>query len=249
MEKISAIIITYNEEDNIETCISSLKEISDEILVIDSKSKDRTRYLAQKLGATVVETEWRGYSDTKNFGNSIAKNDWILSIDADEVVSKELATNIQQLKFSVGHVYALDRLTNFCGKWIRHSGWYPEWKVRLFNKKTSQWEGEFVHESLHHSTVVQVKKLEGKLLHYSYKTLDDHLERIERYASLSAYEMQSKGKKSSFLKLWISPAFRFFKTYFIKLGFLDGKAGWIISKRNAWLVHLKYRILKDLTRQ
>jgi glycosyltransferase involved in cell wall biosynthesis len=249
MEKISAVVITFNEESNIESCVTALQKVAAEVLIIDSNSTDKTRAIAKKLGATVVETKWQGYAATKNFGNSIATNDWILSIDSDEVLSEELIESIKVLTLDEQKVYALDRLTNYCGQWIKHSGWYPEWKVRLFHRSHTQWEGEFVHEQLVYSRSLSVQKVKGKLFHYSYKTLDDHWERIENYARLSALEMQSKGKESNFVKLWISPAIRFLKTYFLKMGFLDGKNGWIISVRNAKLVHLKYRILQELNRK
>ena len=249
MGKISAVVITYNEESNIESCVTALQKVAAEVLIVDSNSTDKTRAIAKKLGATVVETKWQGYAATKNFGNSVATNDWILSIDSDEVLSEELIESIKTLTLDEQKVYALDRLTNYCGQWIKHSGWYPEWKVRLFHRSHTQWEGEFVHEQLVHSQSLLVQKVKGKLFHYSYKTLDDHWRRIENYARLSALEMQSKGKQSSFVKLWISPAIRFLKTYFLKMGFLDGKNGWIISIRNAKLVHLKYRILQELNRK
>lgn len=248
MNPISAVVITYNEASNIGPCVTALQQVAAEVLIIDSNSMDKTRAIARKLGAKIVETKWQGYAATKNFGNSIASYDWILSIDADEVLSDELIESIKELTLEEQKVYALDRLTNFCGQWIRHSGWYPEWKVRLFHRSHTQWEGEFVHERLAHGKSLSVQKVRGKLFHYSYKTLEDHWERIENYARLSALEMQSQGKRSSFIKLWISPAVRFFKTFFLKLGFLDGKNGWIISVRNARLVHLKYRILRELNR-
>lgn len=246
MPKISAVIITHNEEANIEACVTALISTVDEVLIVDSNSDDHTRAIAKKAGAKVIQTNWLGYASTKNFGNALATNDWILSIDADEVLSNELIKSIQNIQLKNDQVYALDRLTNFCGQWIKHSGWYPEWKVRLFNRTTTTWVGKFVHEQLEHQDNPQVKKIQGKLYHYSYKTLDDHWQRIEKYAKLSALEMQSKGKKSNFIKLWISPIVRFIKTFFIKAGFLDGKNGWIISIRNARLVHLKYKLLKAL---
>ncbi len=246
MSAISALIITLNEADNIEACIKSLKPVVAEVLVLDSGSKDQTISIARQLGARVISTEWKGYAATKNYGNSLAAHPWILSIDADEIISEELGESIKNLNLDSKKVYALDRLTNYCGQWIKHSGWYPEWKVRLFHRDSSQWEGDYVHERLKYTEGIKVEKLTGKLFHYSYKSLEDHWDRIEKYAALSAQEMHTNGKRASFIKLWISPMIRFLRTYFIKAGFLDGKNGWIISIRNAQLVHLKYKILRSL---
>lgn len=246
MPAISAVIITLNEADNIEACISPLLSVVDEVLVIDSGSTDQTCAIAKKLGARVVNTQWQGYAATKNYGNRLAVNDWILSIDADEVISETLGKSIRSLIMDSKKVYSLDRLTNFCGQWIKHSGWYPEWKTRLFNRKISQWKGDYVHEKLVHLEELQEEKIDGKLFHYSYKNLDDHWSRIQRYAKLSAQEMHAAGKHASFVKLWLSPAVRFFRTFVLKAGFLDGKNGWIISLRNAKLVRLKYKILQSL---
>lgn len=248
MQKISAIVITLNEEANIVSCLNALLQVAAEVTVVDSGSTDRTKQLAENLGAKVVESEWLGYAATKNFGNQIAAHDWILSIDADEVLSPSLIDSIQKLQLEDRKVYALDRLTNFCGQWIKHSGWYPEWKIRLFHRNYSHWQGEFVHEQLVHVHPVEVKKIKGKLYHYSYKTLEDHWQRIEHYARLSALKIHASGKRSNFIKLWLSPLVRFLKTYLWKRGFLDGKNGWIISLRNARLVHLKYRILQELNK-
>ncbi len=249
MHELSAVVITYNEAENIEACVSALCRVAQEVLVVDSQSTDQTQEIARKAGAKVLETEWQGYSKTKNFANQQASFDWILSIDADEVLSEELILSLLNLVPDPKKVYALDRLTNYCGQWIRHSGWYPEWKIRLFNRKISHWEGAFVHEKLQHQKAVTTERLHGKLFHYSYKTSEDHLQRIRKYARLSAMELQAKGKKSNFLKRWISPSIRFLKTLLFKKAFLDGKNGWIISKRNAYLVHLKYTILSDLNRK
>jgi (heptosyl)LPS beta-1,4-glucosyltransferase len=246
MTAISAVIITYNEAENIEACINALRPVVEEVLIVDSGSTDQTIAIAHDLGARVIKTQWQGYAATKNYGNSLAASDWILSIDADEVVSEELRKSLHALTLSEDKVYALDRLTNFCGQWIKHSGWYPEWKPRLFNRKISQWKGDYVHEKLVHQVAITEERIQGKLYHYSYKSLDDHWARTERYAKLSAQEMYTNGKRASFIKLWVSPIARFFRTFFLKAGFLDGKNGWIISIRNAKLVHLKYKILRSL---
>jgi glycosyltransferase involved in cell wall biosynthesis len=247
MIPLTAVIITKNEEANIRACLEPLLELAAEVLVVDSGSTDATVAIAREMGAKVIETQWKGYSATKNFGNSQAKHDWILSIDADEVVSDELKASLLELSPERGTTYALDRLTNYCGTWIRHSGWYPEWKIRLFHREDQYWTGEFVHEILFLPPEIKVRRLTGKLYHYSYKNSEDHLARIERYARLSAAKLHAKGKKTTFVKQWLSPGARFFRTFFLKKGFLDGKAGWTISIRNAWLVYRKYQLLKQLT--
>ncbi len=244
--KISAVIITHNVVDTIEPCLRALKEVCDEIIVLDSFSTDGTVEVCEKLGVKLIPQEWLGYSQTKNLGNSLAKNDWILSIDSDEVLSEELIISLKNIEPKNGRVYALDRLTNYCGKWIYHCGWYPEWKVRLFNRNDVEWQGDFVHEILGIPTDFQEVRLKGKLFHYSYKDSEDHLQRIKKYARLSAQERFSKGKKANFVKLWLSPVSRLFRTYILKKGILDGKAGWVISWRSAYMVRLRYRILKEL---
>lgn len=246
MTKISGVIITKNEATNIERCIESLQSVVAEIVVIDAFSEDETVKIAQNLGAKVIQKEWIGYSQNKNFGNQLAQNDWILSIDADEVLTNDLIQTLQQLTLEKNTVYSINRLNNYCGQWIKHCGWHPDWNIRLFNKKTTKWKGEFVHEKLAFSPTIKVIKLNGLLYHYSYQNSDDHWQRIEKYAQLAAQQLFQEGRKATFIKLWLSPIARFFRTYIFKLGFLDGKAGWIISVRNAYLVHRKYSALRKI---
>ena len=243
---ISAVIITLNEENNIEACLKPLLEIAEEVLVFDSGSTDQTCAIAEQLGAKVLSTTWQGYAQTKNLANQAARFDWILSIDADEVVSPELQQSIIQLELKKGCVYELDRFTNYCGRWVKHSGWYPDWKVRLFNRTEVEWIGDFVHETLQIPTDSKVIRLEGKLLHYSYRSSEDHWQRIEKYARLSAEKLFHKGKKATWFKSTFSPISRFIRTYFLKKGILDGQIGWRLSIRNAYMVRKKYRILKEL---
>jgi len=249
MPKISAVIITHNEAQNIAQCLSALKAVTDDILVVDSFSTDQTVALCEENGARVIQRKWEGYAKTKNFANSKAYHDWILSVDADEVLSNELIKSIQQAPAKDGMVYALDRINNFCGQWIKHSGWYPDWKVRLFNRTEVYWVGAYVHEKLKYPANYKVQKLKGKLYHYSYYTLDGHLQRIEKYSQLSAEELHAKGKKAGPIKMYLSPVARFLRTLVLKRGFLDGKNGWILSRRNAQLVYLKYKKLKALNRK
>lgn len=242
----SITIITKNEADNIARCLDALRGLSDDILVLDSYSEDDTKTLAEAHGARVVQQPWLGYAASKNLANDRAHHDWILSIDADEVVSPELADTLRQLDPKPETVYRLDRLTSFCGQWIRHSGWYPDRKPRLFDKTQVEWQGEFVHETLAIPAHFKVVDLPGKLYHYSYRSHAEHLARIDRYSTLAAEELFAKGKNPSVLKTWFAPAARFIRTYFIKRGFLDGRMGWIIAWRNAVMVATKYRKLRWL---
>lgn len=242
---ISAVVITLNEASNIEACVKALRQVTDDVVIVDAYSADGTPALAEALGARVVQTEWVGYSHNKNLGNQAARHDWILSIDADEALSEELIQSLKALQPQAGAVYELDRLTNYCGKWIRHSGWYPDWKVRLFDRREVRWQGDYVHETLAVPKGFRTVRLKGKLLHYSYKTRSDHWQRIERYAALAAQEMHARGKRATWVKLYLSPAMRFLRTLLLNQAFLDGWAGWVISWSGARLVYRKYRKLRE----
>lgn len=243
---ISAVIITLNEEEIIADCLKALSEVVDDIVVIDAFSKDKTVEICQQFGANVIQKEWVNFSFNKNFGNKQAKNDWILSIDADEILSQELIETLKRIKPVEEKVYVLDRIANYNGKWIKHSGWYPDWKERLFNRNDVQWQGDFVHETLRIPTHFEKIQLQGKLFHYPYKDAEEHLEHVERYARLAAENLLNKGRKFNVFMLWVSPIARFIRTFFIKKGILDGKEGWIISKRNMHMVRLKYKVLRAL---
>ena len=244
-DHISAVVITKNEAANIERCLNALQQVAAEIIVVDAFSTDATASIAQQVGATVIQKKWVSYGYNKNIGHQIAQHDWILSIDADEVVSPELITSIKNISLQPTKVYSLNRLVNFGGQWVRHSGWYPDWKVRLFNKQWVRWEEDtLVHEQLIIPNQFTVQPLSGLLYHYSYKNDQDHWQRIERYAQLAAQQMLATGKHPSFIKLYLSPLARFFRTFFLKRGFLDGYLGWKISYRNAYLVYRKYWLLR-----
>lgn len=244
--KISAVIITFNEEKNIQRCLNSLKDVVEEILIIDSGSTDNTQRLAEAYEKVkFIKQEWLGYSKTKNWGNEKASFDWILSIDADECLSNELKNSILQLKKNPSDklcVYEMNRLTNYCGQWIKYAGWYPDKKVRLFPKNYAFWEGDFVHEVLKYDLPVQF--LKGNLLHYSYETVLQHKAKALKYAELHAQQMLKQQKKVNFIKLFLSPLFTFFKMYFIKWGILEGKLGFQLCWISAWGTYKKYELLK-----
>jgi glycosyltransferase involved in cell wall biosynthesis len=239
MRKLTAVIITFNEARNIKRCIASLQGVADEIVVVDSFSTDATPNICKGLGVQFHQREWKGYSKQKNFGNGLASNDWILSVDADEALSEDLKTSIINEKENGSRVnFSFNRLTNYCGKWIRHSGWYPDAKVRMFDRTQDDWKGE-VHEKLTVDST-KVKKLKGDLLHYSYHSVSDHVKRTDKYSTLGAQELFESGKRASIFKLIFNPWLKFNRMYFLRLGFLDGMAGFTIALITAYGTFLKY---------
>jgi glycosyltransferase involved in cell wall biosynthesis len=233
---LSAVIITKNEEKNIANCLESLIGIADEVLVLDSHSTDRTPEICHSFGARLVPVEWLGYAATKNYGNSLASSDWILSLDADEVISPELSESIIHWKASENnHFCSFSRLTNYCGRWIHHGGWYPDIKVRLFDRRSARWIGEPVHETLQYPESTLIEKLSGDLLHYSFHTISQHVSQVNHYSSLAA-----RGKKGGILKMIFSPLWSFIHMYIIRLGFLDGREGFIIAVISGYARFLKY---------
>jgi glycosyltransferase involved in cell wall biosynthesis len=243
---ISVVIITFNEEANIRRCIDAARSVADEIIVVDSLSTDQTPEICKELNVNFFSRKWEGYSKTKNFGNKQAQHSYILSIDADEVISDELRQSILKQKETLSGVYQFNRLTNYAGKWVHHCGWYPDAKVRLFPKDKAYWEGDFVHETLRIHSELEIKRLQGDLLHYSYKSIEDHKNRISKYSDLHAQKMFSEGKKAGIVKLLMAPVAKFFRDYFINLGFLDGKTGFIICRLSALAVYKKYHKLRSL---
>lgn len=248
MQKLSAVIITRNEARNIKRCITSLQGVVDEIVVVDSFSTDATPSICKGLGVQFHQREWKGYSKQKNYGNGLASNDWILSIDADEALSEELKAAIVEAKRKGGHYnYSFNRLTNYCGQWIRHSGWYPDTKTRMFHRVESDWQGD-VHERL---TVdpTTLRKLSGDLLHFSYHTVSDHVKRTDHYSTLGAQELFANGKKASWVNILFNPWLKFNKMYLLRLGFLDGMAGFSIALITAYGTFLKYIKLHYLQKE
>lgn len=249
--KLSATIITYNEERNIQACIESVLDIADEIIVVDSYSKDRTAEICLSFPqVTFIENPFSGHVEQKNFAINQSQYDYILSLDADERLSEKLKDEILQWKNSndaTADAFSMPRLNNYCGKWIRHSGWYPDRKVRLWNKNKGQWGGVNPHDKVILNENSTLQNLKGQILHYTYQNTKQHDEQIEKFTSIAAQESFRKNKKVFILPhLILYPFYSFIKVYFIKLGFLDGYYGLVLSLKHSWYKYLKYFKLYQL---
>ena len=252
MNKISVVIITLNESRNLARCIASVAGIADEVVVLDSFSTDDTVAIAERLGARVVQQKFAGYVEQKNDATALAAHDWILSLDADEAPSTELRKSLLDFKQSTPafEAYSFARLTNYCGAWIRHSGWYPDKKVRLYRKNAGAWVGENLHESWQlHDRSGQYGHLKGDLLHYSFYTLSGHIRQIEAYTEIAAKTAAARGKNAGLLKIWLAPKWRFFQDFIIRGGFLDGYPGYLVCKFSAFYTQLKYAKIRQYARQ
>lgn len=243
--KISATIITYNEERNIPRVMESLR-CCDEIVVVDSGSNDRTVEIAAKLGARVIESGWPGYAAQKNLAAERSEHDWILSLDADESLSEALEAEIWQIKKNGARydAYTMPRLAQYLGRWIFHSGWYPDRKVRLYHREHARWEGNFVHESVVVSG--RVGHLRENLLHYTCNSLSEHLKTMDRYTTLAAEQLVAQKKHVGWSQLLLDPAWTFFQTYFLKRGFLDGAEGLAIAHMAALYNFLKHAKARNM---
>lgn len=249
--RLSAVIITFNEQLNIGRCLQALQGIADEIVVVDSFSTDNTEaFCRQFKNVKFIQREWKGYAQTKNWANEQATNEYIFSLDADEAPDEVLRNTIlKQKEIGFSGAYEVNRITNYCGQWVKHCGWYPDKKVRIFRKENARWEGDFVHETLSLNNTEKITMLSGHLLHYSYHTLQDHKNRVEKYATLHAQKMFAEGKNIFPGKALFSAIWKFKQVYFFKLGFLDGKAGLNIARFSAKAVYLKYRKLNELIKR
>jgi glycosyltransferase involved in cell wall biosynthesis len=247
MIKLSVVIITLNEEVNIARCLQSVKDIADEIIVVDSMSTDNTTAIARSLGATVIDKAFDGYVKQRSFADDCASNNWVLAIDADEVLTPELGKSIMNVKQNpVFNAYTLSRLNNYCGKWIKHAGWYPDRKLRLYDKTKGTWHGEMIHEHWKLQNIEsKVGKLNGDLLHYSYNTISDHIKQIEKFTELSSRVAVKNGKDCSTFKIWIGPKWTYFSMYILKLGFLDGYYGALLCKLSAFAILVKYSKIRQ----
>lgn len=247
---ISAVVITLNEQRNIARCLDSLEEVADELIVVDAHSTDETEHISRERGARFFRHTWKDFATAKNFGIEEANFDHVLSLDADEALSSELRASILEAKRrGLEGAYSFNRLTNYCGRWIRRLGWYPDTKLRLFPRNGATWVGDYVHEEAMAAPGIAVTRLEGDLLHYSYTDFVEHRERADTYSRLKARKLFESGRGPSLWRPLLSPVGRFVKMYLLKLGVLEGSMGWRISWISAQSNALKYRELNRLNRE
>ena len=248
MIQLSVVIITFNEEKNIGRCLDSIIEIAEDIVVVDSFSTDKTADICKQKGVRFIENKFEGHIEQKNYAITQAKYPHILSLDADEALDDRLKVSILEVKKNwIYDGYKLCRLTNYCGQWIYHSGWYPDVKLRLWDSRKGIWGGMNPHDKYEmfdkQAPTLQIK---GNILHYSYYSVDEHKEQTKKFSEIAANELFRNGKKVNFLILYVSPIVKFMQSYFYKLGILDGYYGFTICKISAYATYLKYYKLKQL---
>lgn len=246
---ISGVIITFNEENNIERCLKSLEGVVDEIVVVDSYSRDRTKEICLKFGVRFYENPFEGHIEQKNIALSFASNDFVLSLDADEALSEELKESILNFKraqnFQIDGCY-FNRRTRYVDKWIFYCGWYPDKKLRLFKKSKARWGGKNPHDIIimeEHSKTIH---LDGDLLHYSYDSISSHINQTNKFTTIAAQVHYEEGVRSSLFKIITRPLLKFFRDYFFKKGFMDGYYGLVICLINALSAFLKYTKIYEL---
>jgi glycosyltransferase involved in cell wall biosynthesis len=249
--KISAVIITFNEEKNIKRCITSLQKVADEIVVVDSFSKDKTEEICKSLGVRFLQNSFEGHIQQKNYAMRQASFDVILSLDADEQLSLELERSILSAKTNwQGDAYGMNRLTSYCEKWIRHCGWYPDNKIRLWDRRKGSWKGENPHDRVVMNDNNKGIAITGDILHYSYNSFSELVNQTEKFSTIAANEAFNNGKKIFFpFHVVVYPLLRFLNVYFLKLGVLDGKEGFVISVMDSFYRFSKYYKLHSLRRK
>lgn len=248
MVKLSGVIITYNEAKNIERCLQSLIDVVDEIVVVDSFSTDDTKSICKKYGVQFIEQKFLGYIEQKNFALKQANYDHVVSLDGDEALSKTLQESIKAIKTNWKFSgYFCNRLNNFCGQWIKHSDWYPNKKLRVFDRREAQWTGINPHD---HVKLINEKaetgKLKGDILHWTYQSYSEFNKKSEYFSTIAAQAYFEKGKRASIWNIIWNPFWAFFKAYVWRLGLLDGLNGLVISYQTGHITFLKYTKLWEL---
>ncbi len=241
MEKLSVVIICFNEEKNIGRCIDSVIDVADEILILDSYSTDQTVKIAESKGAIVKQEVFKGFIEKKNKAVELASHDYVLSLDADEALNPVLAGSILRTKESfTNHAYRMNRCSNYCGQFIRHGSWYPDAKIRLFDRRIAHWGGTNPHDKVVLPENIPVEHLNGDILHYSYHTVSEHVIQNNKLSTLAAESLFAKGKKTNLLHVIVRPWWAFFVSFIIRAGFLDGLFGFVIAIQIAHMTFLKH---------
>lgn len=248
--RLSVVIITFNEERNLKRCLESVKDVADEIVVVDSYSSDQTKAIALSYPVRWIEHPFEGHIEQKNYALQQASNDHVLSLDADECLSEALVSHIKAIKEDCRYDgYVFNRLTNYCGKWIRHSGWYPDRKLRLWDRKKGQWGGTNPHDKVVMQKGASITMIKKDLLHYSYYTISDHLKQVNLFTGIAAKAAIRNGKSSTVIHILLSPLIKFVKCYFIQLGFLDGYYGFVVCRISAHASFYKYLKIYELRKK
>ncbi len=248
--KLSVTIITYNEEKNIERCLQSVLEVADDIVVVDSFSTDKTEEICSRYPVRFIQHAFEGHIEQKNWAISQAKYPHVLSLDADEALSEVLKQSIITVKHDwQADGYTMDRLTNYCGKWIKHCGWYPDTKLRLVDSRKGSWGGMNPHDKYLMEKGAAIWHLEGDLLHYSYYTIAQHVDQIQKFTTINARMKHQKNKHIPVGMVILRFFHAFIKKYFFKLGFLDGYYGYVISVLSAYTTFVKDIKLRELNKK
>lgn len=239
--QLSVVIITLNEERNLGRCLESVQGLADDIVVVDSFSSDQTQAIAESFGARFIQRRFDGYVNQKNFADQQAAFPHILAIDADEVLTPALAREIAAIKsdWQLGG-YFLNRLTNYCGTWVRHGGWYPDKKLRLYDREQGRWHGLLLHEEYRLNAGARAGRLKNDLLHYSFPSISDHLRQVDHFTNVFSQEMRLQGRKPSFWPMLYKPWSKFIEMYVLKAGFRDGAIGFNIAVISSYAAFVKY---------
>jgi glycosyltransferase involved in cell wall biosynthesis len=245
MPELSVVIITFNEKKNIGRCLDSIVAVADDIVVIDSFSTDNTEAICIAKGARFIKHKFDGHIEQKNYAVTQAKYPHVLSLDADEALDETLIESIKNVKHNWQYDgYEMNRLTNYCGSWIRHSSWYPDKKLRLWDSRKGNWGGLNPHDKYEMEEDAKIGYLKGDILHYSFYTVDQHYKQVNYFTDLMAKSNVESGKKSNIFQLYLSPIVKFFRNYILKLGFLDGSAGFTVCRISAYATYLKYKKMR-----
>ncbi len=249
MRPLSVVIITFNEEPNIGRCLVSVKDVADDVVVLDSFSTDRTEAIVREHGARFVQHPFDGHIEQKNRAITHARYPFVLSLDADEALDETLVQSIRAAKEGEADGHSMNRLTNYCGTWIRHGGWYPDRKLRLWDTGKGRWGGTNPHDRYEMEDGSRISHLQGNILHYGYNTIGEHIQQVNYFTDIAATAKAAKGQQGHLYKVLFAPVVKFLWDYIVRLGFLDGFHGLVIASVSAHAKFLKYAKLRALNKR